>query len=581
MLRPYGRKAALAAILLAVIALAAVPSVECAVNLTLSSDTQTLVAGTENTITFTVSNTGNSTASEVIASASIGTSLTSGNLLMIVGGDGRYNLSTIEPGEDASFNMTVYISPAAAGQIVQISFSISYRNESAIATTTATRSVGFSVANKDLSSAALVPRITPSQLSAGQNNTISLVIENAGGREASNISVTLGYPGGAGVGSQASGASSLLTALTPTSTGIIQGTSQFIIYDTSGRWILDSLDANGSVEIPVTIYALPSTAGSIFLFPVQLSYSDGFTFVQETRYAGVMVPSAPSESTSFRVSLSSQEVVAGKVNDLNMTVTNIGAGPVSGVVLGIGFTQQSSSSFQLPSSSSSFVLMGSDGTWVLGSMEPGEERTITLSVYVPASASGSITPLSTSIYYTDSLQRSKQEAKQLGILVNGQVDLVVLETSTFPQNVTSGKAFSVSVTMINIGSAPAKSAILVPSGDGALRPVSSDKIFIGDIAVDVPSSFTLSMIGENLTGGTYTLNLSYTYKDSLEQMQESYLLVPLSLKVVEADNGTQEPVQPAYLLFLRAYWPYILAGVAVALALAALYIRRRKRGSHK
>ncbi|MCQ8892314.1 MAG: hypothetical protein NQU41_02915 [Candidatus Methanosuratincola sp.] len=575
--RLNGLKPALAIALLVAIMMPLLPPAEGAVNITLRSDTQVLVAGAENTIRFTVANTGNNTANEVVASASIGTSLTGGNLLMIVGGDGRYNLSTIGPGEESQFNMTVYVSPSAVGQIIQISFTISYRNESAVATTSVTRSVGFSVSNRDLGSATLVPRIVPGEINPGQNNTLTLAIDNVGKRGATNISVSLGYPGSSAGASQA-GTSSILTALTTTPTGTVQGSSQFIIYDSSGRWIIDSIDANGTVEIPVTLYALPSTAGSVFLFPVQLSYTDGFTYVQETRYAGTRALPAPSEATSFSIQLSTQELVAGRVNSLEMRVKNVGAGQASGVVLGIGLSQTTSGSISIPSSSSSLVLIGSDGTWVLGSMAPGEEKAVNLNVYVPASASGSITSLSTSLYYTDSLSRSRQETKQLGILVKGEVSLVVLETSTFPQNITLGKPFSVSVTMINIGSAPAKSAILSPSGNSGLRPTSSDRIFIGDIAVDVPSSFTLSMVGENITSGAYTLNLSYTYKDSLGQIQTSSLLVPLNLKVAEANNGSQQPSQPAYSAFLGTYWPYLVA-VAVAIAAAAIYMKRRKRGS--
>ncbi|MEM4657273.1 MAG: hypothetical protein QXX77_02485 [Candidatus Methanosuratincola sp.] len=566
-------------LLISIILLVSVQPAECAVNLSLLSDKQVLVAGTENTIRFTISNLGNTAANEVIASATIGTSLTGGNLMMIVGGDGRFDLSTIGPGENKSFTMTVYVSPSAAGQILQISFSISYRGDSV--TTTATRSVGFSVPNKDLESPVLVPRLMPNEFRPGQNNTAYLIIENTGMRDARNVTLVLGHPGGAGT-SQLTGSSSLLTALTPTTT-TVQGSSQFIIYDSAGRWVVDSVGANGTVAIPVTIYALASTAGSVFLFPVQLSYSDGFTYVQETKYAGIRVLPAPSETTSFSISLSTQEVIAGRINHLDVTLKNIGSGPVSGAVLGIGFSGSQLSSIASTGSvsipqSSSLVLIGSDGTWVIGDLSQGEEAHVNVSVYVPPSSAGSVATLSTSLFYTDSLQRSKQETKQAGILVKGQVDLIVLETSTFPQNVSSGKPFSVSVTMINLGTSPAKSAILTPSGTGELRPVTSDRIFIGDIAVDVPSSFTLSLVGDNLTSGVYNLNLTYTYKDSLSQIQENYLIVPINIKVTTNSNGQAQPAQPAYQIFLNSYWPYILA-LAALLVLTAMLLRRRKRGN--
>jgi len=576
----WREKGAVSLLLLALLMpLLSVPSAECAVNFSLASDRQILAAGAENTIRFTLTNLGDAVANEVSASATIGTSLTGGNLIMIVGGDGRFDLSKFSPGEAKSFNMTVYVSPSAAGQILQISFSITYRGDSV--TTTVTRSVGFSVANRDLNSAILVPGLSPNEFRPGQNNTAYLIVENVGMREAHNVTVVLGYPGGAGT-SQLTGSSSLLTALTPTTT-TLQGSSQFIIYENVGRWVFDSIGVNGTVVIPVTVYALASTSGSVFLFPVQLSYSDGFTYVQETRYAGIRVLSAPSEATTFSISLSTQEVIAGRTNQLGITLKNIGSEPVSGAVLGIGFSGSQLSSITGTGSlsvpqSSSLVLMGSDGTWVLGDLDPGEEAHVNISVYVPPSSAGSVATLSTSLFYTDALQRSKQETKQAGILVKGQVDLVVLETSTFPQNVSSGKPFSVSVTMINLGTSPAKSAILTPSESAELKPVTSDRIFIGDIAVDVPSSFTLSLVGENLTGGVYNLNLTYMYKDSLSQIQQGFLIVPINIKVATNSNGQAQPAQPEYQLFINNYWPYILS-LAVALVFVVLLLRRKKRGS--
>ncbi|MDI9645046.1 MAG: hypothetical protein QFX35_07505, partial [Candidatus Verstraetearchaeota archaeon] len=247
----HERLAAAAFLLLAILALASTPATECAVDFTIRSNTQSLVAGIENALTFTVSNTGNNTANDVTVTASLVTSITSGSLLMVVGGDGRYNLSTIEPGGEVPFNMTVYVSPSAAGQIVQISFTISYRNESSLLTSTVTRSVGFSVSSRDLDSAVLIPRIVPGELNAGQNNTILLVVENTGRRGAANVSVTVGYPGGAGAGSSQASGASLLAALTSTSTGTIQGSSQFILYDSAGRWVIGYLGANESAEIPL------------------------------------------------------------------------------------------------------------------------------------------------------------------------------------------------------------------------------------------------------------------------------------------------------------------------------------------
>jgi hypothetical protein len=202
---------------------------------------------------------------------------------------------------------------------------------------------------------------------------------------------------------------------------------------------------------------------------------------------------------------------------------------------------------------------------------------IPLKIFVSPTASGTLTTFTVSTSYTDTNLRSRQQVNYLGMIVRGVVDLVVLDTSTFPSQITLGKPFSITVSLINLGTTTAQSVLVSPSANQGLQPAGYDKVFLGDLAVNVPSSFTLTYSATNITTGKYVLNLEYTYRDNLGQKLKGMLNVPLNI-VVATTNATSTSA-PSGITSAGVFSPTYIAVVLVVVAIAAAFVYFRKRRS--
>jgi len=553
----------------------ALPAVRAEPRLDVSSDSQILVAGTVNSIVITVANSGDSTANDLNVTVTV-----PANNMLLIDSDGNYDFLNLPMGASVDIALQAYIVPSAAGSLIQITVRLDYRTT---VSQYETKTLGFSVAAEDLNGSYLVPYFTDYDLQASQNNTVYLVVENQGGRTATNISVSLGTP--SGLGSGAGGLQSL-TSLTGTSS-LASGSSQFLLYNNTGRWNFETLPSNDCLILPLTIFVMPSAAGSIAMFPVVLTYTDGYTYTQATRYAAVRVPSVPSTGISFHVSITPQDLYSGEITNAVMNVTNMGPAEADAITVQLSMSGSSGSSisdllsgggYSVPSvSSSPFVLMGQDGSWYLGTVAAGETRSLPIDIYTSSSAAGSVSSVSVSISYTDQMEESKKETKTIGLVIRGFVDIYVLDTSTFPQTITVGKSFSASVNIINLGTSIAEGVIVYPVGNDVLASTSANRIFLGDVEANIPTSLTISYMPGNVTNGTYTLNIPFSYKDSLGGTANGTLTVPLKLTVVNASaSQSSENGSGGLWDFVAAYWWALVLLVAVAIFLAYYAVRRRK-----
>jgi hypothetical protein len=226
-------------------------------------------------------------------------------------------------------------------------------------------------------------------------------------------------------------------------------------------------------------------------------------------------------------------------------------------------------------SSSTLVLVGTDGIWSLGQLTPNQQVAIPVRIFASPSAAGTLISLTVTSSYIDLGYKPKQQINYLGIIARGNVNLVVLGTSTFPTNVTEGTPFSLTVSFINLGTTTAQSVIFTPNGTGGIQPSSTDKIFVGDLAVNIPSSFTIPYKISNVTTGSYNVNLNYTYKDSLGGIYANTLEVPFKL-VLSPISTTQNQSNN----FGGLSQNLLLAAMAVVIVGAVvLYFRHRKSRS--
>jgi hypothetical protein len=639
----------------------------------LTSNTQTLVAGTNNQVTFTITNLGDTTASQIFISLSLPSSAAGGALMILNGSDGKWYIDSLSSYDYYTISANIYVSPSAAGGTYQLTFALSYQS---FGPKTDTRTIGVGVPALNVTGASLSASISPYELVFGQNNILTLTLKNVGDADAMSVTASLVMP------------------------GVATGSSPLSLINSDGRWTYDTIKLNDEVSIPLTIYASPSSAGQTYQATLTLTYSDYIRAKTETRYLTLSVPFNTSPAVNFEMGFAPQDLKAGEVNTLNITIANKGDSdatyvqavltlPVSGVsgvpmvlqnsdgrwlfdtikagdtvnlqanvyvspsssgtayqaslsltyydslnrakqdvryfglnvpaiyaptavidirmsktelksgennymnltVKNIGDGPAESLTVQLTlpgaqAGSSSVILVGSDGIWSFGRLEPGQEQVVPLALFVNPNVSGSVISITVTSAYTDMGYKPEQKINYLGMIVRGSVNLVILGTSTFPTTVTPGQPFSLTINFINLGTATAQSVLLTPSGTGTIRPTSSDNIFLGDLAVNVPSSFTISYsTAVGVTSGRYNVTLGYTYKDSLGGTFANTLNVPFTLTIgANATGGGQGGQgtggQGRFGLFGTPL-PLIVTIIIVAVIAVAviLYIRRRRSGA--
>ncbi|MCQ5376893.1 MAG: NEW3 domain-containing protein [Candidatus Methanomethylicia archaeon] len=509
-------------------------------DLRVSSNTQSLQAGAENEVQFQVLNSGENVAASVYVTLSIPAG-TGGASMILIGSDGRFFLGNLGANESAAFNATIYVSPTAAGGLYQVTLTLAYtygtpRSES--------RLLGFQVQPINAKGAIITAEMPSNELAAGAPNNLTLRLTNVGDATASSVIVSLALPGGA-------------------------SSAPLALIGSDGRWTIPSLGAGESLDIPVSVYASPSAIGSFYQASVSLTYSDWIKAKQETRSIYLSVPSQDLPSTMFEVSISPQELRAGAINEVQLSIRNTASTPARTVSISIALPGMGASTSQ-------YVLLGSGSTWQFAAIDGGEEVRLNLSIFVTPAASGTASYFTVTASYTDVNFKTRQQTNYLGVIARGSINLVVLGTSTFPQKVQDGKQFSMTATIINLGTAAAQSVIFAPSGAPQLVPASTSNIFLGDLGVNVPSSLTLTLIAQNATTGVYRLNLSYTYKDSLGQFFSSQLEVPVRITI---DNASTSSANGSSGSILGAQGGGLFAAAIASVAIVGiiLYILVRKR----
>ena len=613
-------------------------------NLSVSFDKIILIPGKDNRLYLTIKNIGDATALQIWISISLPSSATGGALMILNGSDGRWYIDSLASSESYSIPLDIYVSPSAAGNIYQITITLSYQY---YGSKTETRSIGVYVPPLEIQGAILSLSLSPYEIDFGKNNNLTLKIKNIGDADAKQVSIVLNMPGAgmsplslvnsdgkwyfdtikvneeieipitiyASVSSagqtyqlpitisysdyiKSKTETKYLTLIVPSSTSplvdfeinvnpqdlnagelnkihiylynkgdsdasyvqiLLNMPSGLVLKESDGHWSIDKIKSGESIDLEVNIYVSPLASGNTYQIPIILTYYDSLLRMkQETRYISLNVPTVYSKQAVIDISLNKNELKSGEINNLNLTIKNEGNGIAKSIFISLTIPIQS------------VILLDSDGNWYIDELKPGESITIPLKLFASPSSSGLLTTFTFSISYIDTNLKSKQQVSNIGMIIRGVVDIIVLDSSVFPSQITIGKPFSITVSIINLGTTTAQSVMIYPSESNGLKPVSYDKIFLGDLSVNTPSSFTISYYATNITSGRYVLNLEYTYKDNLGQSFKGILNVPVNILI--STNTTQ--VKTSSEFSFNIIYPIIIIIIVIALVVILRKLRK-------
>jgi hypothetical protein len=481
-----------------------------------------LMAGRRNVVELKLSNTGTGAASkvEVAMTAPAGISVLTN----------KAQLDQLQAGSSITVPFVVYVSPNMGGAAGYFTLTVSYydpygerRQESF--------QIGFEVGYPSNPDIAL--EVTPNTLTMLDVNSITLKIANLGNAGVKDISVqtSMNMP--------------------------------LILLGSDGKFNLKRLGPGEESTITLSLYVSETSAPSA-QFSVTLSYIDDSNQLRtETRVLFLFITARSQELLSpIDVRLTPSELKSGMINNVTITLRNRGTSTLRAV------------SVSLTSSASATWL--EEGLVQVGDLAPGQEARLVNRLFIPSDSPTSIAiPLTITYYGQDNIQ--KTENRQVGVLVRGVITFELVSYTILPERPAPGQPFSVTVVLVNTGTVKAISTSVTLTPDRQFRSFGQTRTFLGDVAVNTPTSVTFSLTLSNATQpGIIRLPLVITYRDNLGATHSTELTVPVPVGPPQQTRTAQTAAgqQPTQFpnTAVVAYIAFLIAGLAVG-----LFVGRRWR----
>jgi hypothetical protein len=507
--------------------------------LLLTTDTQDLKPGQLNKVKFTLKNTGNLDLKSLIITINMPASQQQSEAPMyIVSGDGRHYIDEIITGQTLSITENIFVNPKSANSMYAIKVDIYY---TAGGEYVDTRSIGFTIGSLVETGAIIDVSTSTNTIIPGKNTTVSLNLRNLGDSDAINVEVSMTLPSG--------GASSPLT-----------------LRNSDGNWVIDSLGKNQTTTIPLEIFAAPSSAGNVYMITLSIKYADSISQKQISRYISIGVPYPRSQGAILNAILDDQNLASGSTNSRVLTITNTGDDRAWNILV----------TLKTPNTQS-IALIGTSGPWNINGIEPGKSYDIPVKFFITTAATGATYNIPVTLSYVDSDYRQKQDNYEIGVVVFGSVTVTALDSSTYPAKITPGKTFSITSTIINLGTTTAQSVIITPKTNPYMKPFSNSTMFIGDLSVNVPSSITMTYVAADVKNQTYPIEVEYSYRLSTSQTYSEKITIPVRITVLgqSEQTGATNPQPQQQTSPLVQYLP-IPAIVGITLVVVYVILKRRR-----
>ena len=430
------------------------------VRLEFDTPTVYLKPGTVNEVVIRVNNRGTGNASE------INTYVTAPSQVSLL--DTLEDIHRLDAGSSAKLKLTVYVSPQAANSPITFSISSTYR-DAYLNLRSVGQSLGFIIGGVEQTIFKVhtsTDYLTPYDL-----NHVNVTVDNRGSTTMRDLRIRF-------------------SSQPPVN-----------IIGVDGEVYLGTLSPQERIEFPITIY-LSSTSSDSATIPLTITYTDESQTIKSEARTLTFLLNKISELSPISIKVQPNILVAGKANNLTITISNIGTVPLRSISV--------SYSFQ----SGQFTWLQPDISQI-SQLLPGQTFVVYAKVFDPPTSTAS-TVLQANIRYYDSQNNLKQEIRNIGLLSQGLIDLQMVDYSILPEKPTIGQIFSVTVTLTNIGTIVSSAVTATPHPPSDFKMFGSNSIFIGDMQVNTPTTFTLSiLISDSTKPGRYHVPIELTYFDNL------------------------------------------------------------------
>ncbi|RLF18641.1 MAG: hypothetical protein DRJ68_06680 [Thermoprotei archaeon] len=187
------------------------------------------------------------------------------------------------------------------------------------------------------------------------------------------------------------------------------------------------------------------------------------------------------------------------------------------------------------------VVVGHEVHWFIGDLEPYCEENLTLRVYVPPDASS--VELDFSFSFIDSGGVLRSERTSISFPAVGGVEFAVSEYTTYPETLEPGSQFTLTVTLLNLGTEDARFLEVLYLGAGGANITSARPyVYVGDVASGSSTAFSLQLgVSSDVAPGTYTVQLLVKCKDRLHITHEQVIELPIQVSKAQEEVEEQAP----------------------------------------
>ncbi|MEM2875705.1 MAG: carboxypeptidase regulatory-like domain-containing protein [Candidatus Bathyarchaeia archaeon] len=339
-------------------------------------------------------------------------------------------------------------------------------------------------------------------------------------------------------------------------------TPHLILLTPTEEFFIDELREGGLVTLTVPVVVLPATTTTPSKVTAQITYEDSFSrkYVKNMDLSLVVVPK--KVEPKVYVEISPEELQIGKENAATLKILNKGASPVRGLEVNL-------------ESSPPIKIFGSSRIYVdyMDSDDVGEDK---VRAYVPATSTTDTATLTVLLSYLDpDVGSVTRDSFSFSILLRGFIELRLVDYAVVPKKPIPGQPFSITVTLTNTGTSAAYATYAFPvTRELPVETFGPKSVYIGNVEVNTPITFTLNLILQNTTLSDLSLPITITYMDNLRTLHD--VTYDLHFEVAPKPT-TQEVVGGSRFLDLGNILTFALSA-AVLIAVAVLLFRRlRKR----
>jgi hypothetical protein len=369
-------------------------------------------------------------------------------------------IGDIPPYSTIDIKISLYITPALMGSITSLYLRINYVDECGL-NRVFTSTIYLLI--KQPKPPQIMLKISPTTIIAGIKNNITVTIINNGSTAIKEVAVSFDFP------------------------------QQIILVNGTSKWFIDELKPYSTSNISFILTSLGvSSDKTVSQILATVSYRDQYGIDRSDKITTALTIIKPQ--TLIDIDIEPRNLTPGRINELILSVSNIGNVSIYGLDLSITLPQP-------------LIFRDFDGKWYIGDLKPNDTKNITLLFIVPSTTS--TVQITITYSYIDVGGGSRSETRVIGLEVKQPLINIAVEIE--PQILSIGEN-NITIYIKNKGESSIYNTVIefsIPQQIVLLR--SDGKVYIGEIKPNETKTLPLKIaIVSEITTIQIPITIRYT-----------------------------------------------------------------------